>query len=145
MASSRLPAITTALVELFAAAPGLEGVTIAHIASASPAKEGIIIGGGEATRSFKALGALPTPLDEEFTIDCEAAVVMLGATDWDAPQARAYELLEAAENALRSDHKLGDPGLVRWITVSRVRENFEAVDKGRAASVRFWLTGKTRI
>ncbi len=143
MTSSSLPAVTAALVELLEMASGLEGVTIAHIAAENPSADGIIVGAAESTRQFKALGALPTPLDEEFTVECAAAAVMIGATSWTAPQARAYELLEAAENALRSDYKLG--GLVRWITVSRVKESFEAVDKGRAASVRFWLTGKTRI
>lgn len=143
MASSKLPEITSALVTLFEAASGLDGVKVAHVERPDTKSDWILVGGGKATRQFKSLGNQPTPLDEDFSIECEATAIKVGGTTYTDAQARAFQLLDAAESALRDDHRLSD--LVRWATVATVQEHFEPVDKGRAATVRFTVTGKTRI
>ncbi len=145
MTSSALPAVSAALVTLFEAAPALAGVDVSHI-SPDPRepKEWLIVGAAKTTREWKALGNAPTPLDETFTIPCEAACVKAGRPTFTEAQTRAFEILAAAESALRADKHLGTT-LVRHYRVASVEEVYSVVDKGRVCTVRFVIEGKTRI
>lgn len=143
MASTKIPAITDYLLTLWESTPDLTGVEITEAEASDSAKEWVVVLGAKSTRDWRSLGNSPTPLTENFSITCDAACIALGKKTYAEAKTRAYELLLAAESAVRDDVHLG--GLVQHCKVSSAEHRFQPVDKGKACAVRFVIEGKTRI
>lgn len=148
MATSKPVAIRAALIELWQGASGLEGVSVVRVAPSDRITEALVVGACKSTRRFKALGNQPTPLDEEFSLTCQVEVFHASAKDYAAPEDRAYEILEAAEDAMRADPhlELGDPTspLLRHYLIASTEDDFAPTDPGRTCAVRFVIQGVTR-
>ncbi|MET7776327.1 hypothetical protein ABZU94_10380 [Streptomyces mirabilis] len=110
---SRVPDAIDALVQIFATAPGLAGVTVRDGASVSQARVNEIVSVGytgtdgendvDAQAVTEGLGGSPDR--EQFTIRCAAAAIK-GVTDIAAARKRAYELFGAAALAIAENRTL---------------------------------------
>lgn len=118
MTTSRAPAFIDALVALFRAEPGLADAKVLDgpELGADSAFEVVTVGWDgddegdgqavESTQEWAGLGAHAK--DEVLAVTC-AAIAWSGKSDIRPVRVRAYELLAAVEDALRSDPSLGFP------------------------------------
>lgn len=142
MASTAIPAVKAAIIELLEASEDLEGVTIAPGAEPDRDKEYIWFYKASATRDFNLLGGNPAPLDENLRIYMRV-VAIKGSIDADPSEDRAYEIAEAVEAALRADLELD--GTVFFHRIEAVEQEHLKIDRTRGCHVLLTLTAKTRI
>jgi hypothetical protein len=107
MASTKLPATRSAITSALEASEDLAGVTIAN-GGGEPTRdtEYIWLFRARSTRTFVSLTGPEPRLDEEMKLSLR--IVAIGGKGSAASEARATELLEAAEAALREDDSLNE-------------------------------------
>lgn len=107
MASTKLPATRSAITAALEASEDLAGVTITNGGSEPErATEYIWLFRARSTRTFVSLSGPVPRLDEEMKLSLR--IVAAGGKTPATPEARATELLEAAETALREDDSLNE-------------------------------------
>jgi hypothetical protein len=145
--TSRIPATIDALVAIFAAAlPDvqiLDGPPNVNLAS-----DFVTVGwspytdtAADAQQQFVSLGTQRR--EEDFTIACYADSYS-GDTGASARRARVFQLVGAAETALRADATLGGV-LTLWAEMGDTTLHQEIDDRGLVVGVTFHVHCKTRI
>ena len=147
MSTSRIPAAIDALVSIFAAALSdvqiLDGPPNVNLASDfvtvgwSPYADTAV----DAQQQFVSLGTQRR--EEDFTIACYADSYS-GDTGASARRARVFQLVGAAETALRADATLGGV-LTLWAEMGDTTLHQEIDDRGLVVGVTFHVHCKTRI
>ena len=147
MSTSRIPATIDALVAILTAAlpdvQVLDGPPNVNLASDfltvgwSPYKDTAV----DATQQFVSLGTQRR--EEDFTVVCYADSYSgdIGAS---ARRARVFQLVGAAETALRADATLGGV-LTLWAEMGDCTLHQEIDDRGLVVGVTFHVHCKTRI
>lgn len=142
MASTAIPAVKAAIIELLEASKDLEGVTLAPGAEPDRAKEYVWFYRATAAREFNLIGGNPPPLDENLRIFLRV-VAIKGDIGADASEERAYEIAEAVETALRGDLELD--GTVYFHRIESVEQEHLKIDRTRGCHVLLTIAAKTRI
>lgn len=151
--TSRVPDVIDALVALFDAAPGLDGVKVVDgpIVTNDPLPEAVFVGydgnpegdgeAGDFRQEWASIGQKAK--DERFTITC-AVVVWRGSTKVKPARDRAFALIAAVEDALRADPALGQPPptIVAFASGSLVQSQRQS---GCECRIPFQIAVQTRI
>lgn len=115
MASTTIFSVKNAIVATLGEAEGLSGVTISADKEPERVSEYIWVPEGKAERSVELIRRPPYPLDEIVRVTVWI-VVIKGSSSPTPSEKRAYELLEAAETAIRElPNGLGDAQFGHWI------------------------------
>lgn len=153
MATSRVPAVIDALVDFFEAAPALADVRVIDgpIVTSSPLKEAVYVGydgdpdgEGQAAESAQEWAGIGQKARKEtVTVTC-AVVVWHGSTKIRPVRVRAYEVLAAVEESLRTDPSLGlpPPTVAAWASGSLTQTQSQ---NGCECRIPFQVAVNTRI
>ncbi len=142
MASTSIPAVKAAIQEILAEAGGLDGILVTtDYNKTDRAPEHIWIWKAKSKRDFKGLGHRPPRLQEEIKVTLR--VVTVGGADAAAAEARVYEIVEAAETALREDTTLG--GVARKAHVADLDEEPLSFDSKIGCHVLMTVAAETVI
>lgn len=140
MASTRIPEIEQAIVSSLQASEALSEVEIG--AGLEPKSRFYIwLYKSETSREFRGLGRRPPTLRED--IKCFMRLLVTGGGQFDELKARAYELLEVAETALRDNYKLDES--VEFSRILKAVGEPITLDQRMGYHILFQLVGKTRI
>jgi hypothetical protein len=137
MASTAIPVVKAAVLGALQGAEALEGITVTADREPERDSEYVWIWRAKAKRNFRTIGPSPAPLDEEVSIVMR--VVAIGGD----PEARALELADAVEEALREDITLGDS--VLWHRLEELEQEPLQFDRKAGCHVLMTLTAKARI
>jgi hypothetical protein len=100
-----MPAVRAAIVETLVGSKALEGVSVVNGGpEPSRSNEYVWLYSAKSSREFSTIGIQPPPLAE--TLKLQIRIVAIGGEEASVSEARATELLEAAEHALRTDDTL---------------------------------------
>lgn len=143
MASTAIPAVKQAIKGILEEAEGLEDTLVTtDYAEAERKAEHIWIWKAKAKRDPKGIGRRPARLEEEIRVVLR--VVAIGGADAAVAEARAFELVEAAENALRDESKLAG-SIVLFSHVEELEEEPLNFDTKVGCHVLMTVAAKTRI
>ena len=150
MTTSRIPAVVDALVTILTAAlPDVDVYDGRWVTAPASTRSYLTVGwtpeeeGPSGEQSWAGLGAKAR--DERIAVPCYADAYS-GSTDTAERRNAAFELLTAAEDALRADPTLGgavlQPG---WAEVGNYSVRQEQTDAGLEVGVTFVINVTTRI
>lgn len=142
--ASKVDAVCLALTALFKAAPALSSTTVydGPQVNADPVTEALFVGydadalaeTNEGAASAQDWMAFAKTKDERAEVTC-AVVVVSGSPDIPTVRARAFAIVSAAEDALRTDPLLGGLVMSSWLSEQRFIPM--QTDKGAKARVVF--------
>ena len=141
MASTAIPAVKAALVELLEASEDLQGVTVTDDKEPERSDEYVWIWKAKSHREYRLLGGKPPPLDEDLEVKIRIVAIKGDASK--PSEERATELLEAVEDALRAD--LGLKQTVLWHKLEDIEGDPVLFDTRRGFAWMATLTAKARI
>jgi hypothetical protein len=142
MASTAIPAVKVAIEEILAGADGLENTLVTRdYAKAERKPEHIWIWKAKAKRDPKGIGRRPARLEEEIRVTLRAVAI---GGDAAAAEARVFELVEAAETALRDESRLAG-SIVLFSHVEELEEEPLNFDTKVGCHVLMTVVAKTRI
>jgi hypothetical protein len=142
MTSSRIPEIEEAIMEVLRAEPTLEeqGIEVGNELEPK-APESVWNYKAETSREFRGLGRRPPTLRED--IKCFLRIRVVSGENFGVVKARAWELMDLVETALRDNHKLD-----RTVEFSRIQKAIGepvSLDQRTGYHILFQLAAKTRI
>lgn len=125
MTASAIPALIDALLTLCKASPALDGITVhdgwpwqadtadaLYIGCDDPWTRGRSHDGGSSDQEWATLGARDR--DEEATVTC-AAAAWDGSGDTATARSAAYQMVDAVQELLDADPRLGVPGVLKAV------------------------------
>lgn len=141
MASSTVPAVKQALVDLLAARAALAKVQVSYGAPASPGRELIWVGDAAGDQTFAALGV--NHRDEEYTIQVVFSVLREGQ-DIRAADDRCFDLAAELESLLRANSTLSVSNVL-WTEIGEFTLEEYASDTARESRLTVNVAVRARI
>lgn len=145
MASTAIPAVKAALVNRLEETTELDEIEIASggrepstVRKVKKGDEYVWIWRGRSKRDPASLGRRPAPLKENIEITCR--LVIIGGDD---PEARAFELFEVVETALRGFPDLGRK--VRFQSITSLEEEARDFDRTLGHHILFTVSAEAVI
>lgn len=142
MPSTAVPAIEDAVVALLEGAAGLEKVTVTSEREPERETEFVYLYEATADREWSTIGPQPAGMKEDVKVFLRV-FALIGTASFKPSRERAFELVEAIEDALREDPELG--GTVLYQHISRITQQKITEDRRRGCHVLLTISGQARI
>lgn len=136
---SAIPAVTQAMFTKLKT--DLTGPKVVFGYDSAP--EMVAIWETEFTREYRLLGPDPVPQDEQFKISLIVEVLKPSGRDMKTVADRAWEIFDAADDALRGDHTIG--GLSWNALIEQGKQEFFQTAEQQGCRIRATVAGTARI